>query len=59
MNWLDIQDFFDAFGFNLIIYEVAYKLDTCNGDCASGVFFILLREVAGWEHDFYAAMNNI
>ncbi|STE85448.1 DgsA anti-repressor MtfA [Escherichia coli] len=39
--------------------EVAHKLDTRNGDRASGVPFIPLREVAGWEHDLHAAMNNI
>lgn len=59
LNWLDIQDSFDASGFNLIIHEVAHKLDTRNGDRASGVPFISLREVAGWEHDLHAAMNNI
>ena len=59
LNWLDIQDSFDASGFNLIIHEVAHKLDTRNGDRASGVPFIPLREVAGWEHDLHAAMNNI
>ncbi|MGQ7187973.1 zinc-dependent peptidase, partial [Escherichia sp. HC-CC] len=40
-------------------HEVAHKLDTRNGDRASGVPFIPLREVAGWEHDLHAAMNNI
>ena len=59
LNWLNIQDSFDASGFNLIIHEVAHKLDTRNGDRASGVPFIPLREVAGWEHDLHAAMNNI
>lgn len=59
LNWLDIQDSFDASGFNLIIHEVAHKLDTRNGDRASGVPFIPLREVAGWEHDLHAAMDNI
>ncbi|WP_061709611.1 DgsA anti-repressor MtfA [Pseudenterobacter timonensis] len=59
LNWLDIQDSFDASGFNLIIHEVAHKLDSRNGDRASGVPFIPLREVAGWEHDLHAAMNNI
>lgn len=59
LNWLDIQDSFDASGFNLIVHEVAHKLDTRNGDRASGVPFIPLREVAGWEHDLHAAMNNI
>lgn len=37
LNWLDIQDSFDASGFNLIIHEVAHKLDMRNGDRASGV----------------------
>lgn len=59
LNWLDIQDSFDASGFNLIVHEVAHKLDIRNGDRASGVPFIPLRDVAGWEHDLHAAMNNI
>jgi len=59
LNWLDIQDSFDASGFNLIVHEVAHKLDTRNGDRASGVPLIPLRDVAGWEHDLHAAMNNI
>ncbi|VYU75909.1 DgsA anti-repressor MtfA [Metakosakonia massiliensis] len=59
LNWLDIQDSFDASGFNLIVHEVAHKLDARNGDRASGIPFIPLREVAGWEHDLHAAMDNI
>lgn len=59
LNWLDVQDSFDASGFNLVFHEVAHKLDTRNGDRASGVPLIALREVAGWEHDLHAAMNNI
>lgn len=59
LNWLDIQDSFDASGFNLIIHEVAHKLDMRNGDRASGIPLIPLREVASWEHDLHAAMNNI
>ena len=59
LNWLDIQDSFDASGFNLVIHEVAHKLDTRNGDRASGIPLIPLREVAGWEHDLHAAMDNI
>ena len=51
LNWLDIQDSFDASGFNLIIHEVAHKLDMRNGDRASGIPLIPLREVASWEHD--------
>ena len=59
LNWLDIQDSLDASGFNLIIHEVAHKLDMRNGDRASGIPLIPLREVASWEHDLHAAMNNI
>lgn len=59
LNWLDIQDSFDASGFNLIIHEVAHKLDVRNGDRANGVPLVSLREIAGWEHDLHAAMNNI
>lgn len=59
LNWLDVQDSFDASGYNLIIHEVAHKLDARNGDRASGIPFIPLREVAAWEHDLHAAMDNI
>lgn len=59
LNWLDVQDSFDASGFNLIFHEVAHKLDMRNGDRASGVPLIALRDVAGWEHDLQAAMSNI
>lgn len=59
LNWLDIQDSFDASGFNLIVHEVAHKLDARNGDRASGIPPIPLRDVAGWEHDLHAAMDNI
>lgn len=59
LNWVDIRDSFDASGFNLIIHEVAHKLDMRNGDRASGIPLIPLREVAGWEHDLHAAMENI
>ncbi|MTD39301.1 DgsA anti-repressor MtfA [Erwinia sp. CPCC 100877] len=59
LNWLDIQDSFDVSGFNLIIHEVAHKLDIRNGDRPSGVPPIPLREVAAWEHDLHAAMDNI
>lgn len=48
LNWLDIQDSFDASGFNLIIHEVAHKLDTRNGDRASGFpLFRCVRLLAG------------
>lgn len=30
LNWLDVQDSFDASGFNLIFHEVAHKLDGRN-----------------------------
>lgn len=59
LNWLEVQDSFDASGFNLIIHEVAHKLDMRNGDRASGVPLIALRDVAGWEYDLVAAMSHI
>jgi len=59
LNWLDIKDSFDASGFNLIIHEVAHKLDMRNGGYASGVPLTSLRDIAGWEHDLHAAMNHI
>ncbi|AFJ46628.1 DgsA anti-repressor MtfA [Shimwellia blattae] len=59
LNWLDIQDSFDASGFNLIIHEVAHKLDMRNGACASGIPQIPFSEVASWEHALHAAMDHI
>ncbi|RWR03944.1 DgsA anti-repressor MtfA [[Pantoea] beijingensis] len=59
LNWLDIQDSFDLSGFNLIVHEVAHKLDSRGSGYANGVPAIPLRDVAGWEHDLHAAMENI
>lgn len=59
LNWLDIKDSFDASGFNLIIHEVAHKLDMRNGGNASGVPLSRLRDIAGWERDLHAVMNHI
>ena len=59
LNWLDIQDSFDASGFNLIIHKVAHKLDMRNGSAANGIPFIPFSEVAHWEQDLHAAMANI
>jgi hypothetical protein len=38
---------------------VAHKLDTRNGDRQRRMPLIPLREVAAWEHDLHAAMENI
>lgn len=59
LNWLDVQDSFDNSGFNLIIHEAAHKLDVRNGGEATGIPPIPLREVAAWEHDLHAAMDNL
>lgn len=59
LNWLDIQDSFDLSGFNLIIHEVAHKLDARGSGYTNGVPSIPLREVAGWEQDLHAAMAAI
>ncbi|BDH45303.1 protein MtfA [Salmonella enterica subsp. enterica serovar Choleraesuis] len=59
LNWLDIQDSFDTSGFNLIVHEVAHKLDMRGGDRASGIPAMSLREVAGWQHALNAAMEEI
>ncbi len=59
LNWLDIQDSFDLSGFNLIIHEVAHKLDARGNGHTNGVPAIPLRDVAVWEHDLHAAMKNI
>lgn len=59
LNWLDVQDSFDKSGFNLVIHEAAHKLDIRNGGEATGIPPIPLREVVAWEHDLYAAMENL
>ncbi|WP_130835342.1 DgsA anti-repressor MtfA [[Erwinia] mediterraneensis] len=59
LNWLDIQDSFDLSGYNLVIHEVAHKLDARGSGYTNGVPPIPLREVAGWEHDLHAAMSEI
>ncbi len=58
LNWLDIQD--SLMRQALTLWCMKWRIsDTRNGDRASGVPLIPLREVAGWEHDLHAAMNNI
>ncbi|WP_173636224.1 DgsA anti-repressor MtfA [Paramixta manurensis] len=59
LNWLDIQDSFDLSGFNLIVHEVAHKLDARGSGHTNGIPAIPLRDVASWEHDLHAAMENI
>ncbi|MFS2221388.1 DgsA anti-repressor MtfA [Pantoea sp. B65] len=59
LNWLDIQDSFDLSGFNLIVHEVAHKLDARGSGNANGVPAIPLRDVAAWEQDIRAAMESI
>ncbi|WP_147200624.1 DgsA anti-repressor MtfA [Pantoea sp. CCBC3-3-1] len=59
LNWLDVQDSFDLSGYNLIIHEVAHKLDARGSDYANGVPAMPLREVAGWERELNAAMSSI
>lgn len=59
LNWLDVQDSFDLSGYNLIIHEVAHKIDARGSAHANGVPAIALRDVAGWEQDLHAAMNAI
>lgn len=59
LNWLDVQDSWDLSGYNLIIHEVAHKLDSRGSGHANGVPSIALRDVAGWEQDLQSAMNDI
>lgn len=59
LNWLDVQDSFDLSGYNLIIHEVAHKLDSRGSGNANGMPSIPLRNVASWEHDLNAAMQSI
>ncbi|WP_456309937.1 DgsA anti-repressor MtfA [Serratia proteamaculans] len=59
LNWLDVQDSFDLSGYNLVIHEVAHKLDARGSGEANGVPAIPLRDVVGWERDLRGAMNAI
>ena len=59
LNWQDVQDSFDLSGFNLVVHEVAHKLDLRNGGVVNGVPPIPLRSVAGWEKALHAAMEAI
>ncbi len=59
LNWLDIQDSFDRSGYNLVIHEVAHKLDAHGSGESTGIPAMALRDVAGWERDMLAAMNAI
>lgn len=59
LNWLDILDSFDFSGFNLVIHEVAHKLEARGGGYNNGVPPVPLREVARWERELQLAMENI
>lgn len=59
LNWLDIQDSFDLSGYNLIIHEVAHKLDARGRGYTSGIPVMPLRDVAVWEKDLRTAMDEI
>lgn len=59
LNALDIQDSFDLSGYNLVIHEVAHKLDARGSGYTSGIPSIALRDVALWEKDLLLAMEAI
>lgn len=59
LNWLDVQDSFDLSGYNLVIHEVAHKLDSRGSGEANGVPSMALRDVVSWERELRAAMNDI
>lgn len=59
LNWQDIQDSFDLSGFNLVIHEVAHKLDLRGGREVSGVPPLPLREMAQWEQAIHRAMCEL
>ncbi|AJC65966.1 MULTISPECIES: DgsA anti-repressor MtfA [Dickeya] len=59
LNWLEIQDSFDLSGFNLIIHEVAHKLDKRGNERPSGVPAMPLRDIAHWEQTLHAAMEAL
>ncbi|MFP1914430.1 DgsA anti-repressor MtfA [Lonsdalea quercina] len=59
LNGQDIQDSFDLSGFNLVIHEVAHKLDLRGGHEVSGVPPLPLREMAQWEQALHGAMSEL
>ncbi|RAT18581.1 DgsA anti-repressor MtfA [Lonsdalea populi] len=59
LNWQDIQDSFDLSGFNLVIHEVAHKLDLRGGREISGVPLLPLWEIAQWEQALHGAMSEL
>ncbi|WP_414147005.1 DgsA anti-repressor MtfA [Erwinia sp. BNK-24-b] len=59
LNWMDVQDSFDLSGYNLVIHEVAHKLDSRGSGYANGVPAMPLRNVAAWEQNLHAAMASI
>lgn len=59
LNWQEVQDSFDLSGFNLVIHEMAHKLDIRSGGSATGIPPMPLREVAEWESQLHAAMNDL
>lgn len=59
LNALDIQDSYDLSGYNLVIHEVAHKLDARGSGYTSGIPTIALRDVASWEKDLLQAMAEI
>lgn len=59
LNALDIADSWDLSGYNLVIHEVAHKLDARGSGYTSGIPAIALRDVARWEKDLLQAMAEI
>ncbi len=59
LNAVDLEDSFDLSGFNLVIHEVAHKLDARGSGYTSGVPALALRDVAQWEKDLLQAMDDI
>lgn len=59
LNMLDILDSFDLSGYNLVIHEVAHKLDARGSGYTSGIPAIPLRDVASWEQDLLQVMAEV
>ncbi|MEH0876306.1 DgsA anti-repressor MtfA [Pectobacterium cacticida] len=57
LNWQEVQDSFDLSGFNLVIHEVAHKLDIRSTGLATGVPLIPLRDIPAWERQLHGAMD--
>ncbi|CAK9885313.1 MAG: Protein MtfA [Candidatus Erwinia impunctatus] len=59
LNMQDIQESYDLSGYNLVIHEVAHKLDARGGGMMNGIPAIPLREFPTWENQLRTIIDSI